>query len=76
MNELKIQFGRSLKAIRKQINLTQEQLAETVGVSVEFISNIERGINAPSFKTLENLSRSDLVVSPPTPLFTNQVWVS
>jgi len=57
MNKLKIQFGRKLKDIRKQKNLTQEQLAETVGVSAEFISNIERGINAPSFKTLENLSR-------------------
>ena len=57
MDELKIQFGRNLKDIRKQRNLTQEQLAEAVGVSVEFISHIERGINAPSFKTLENLSR-------------------
>ncbi|MDM8548477.1 helix-turn-helix transcriptional regulator [Desulfobacterales bacterium HSG2] len=56
MSELKMQFGRRLKQIRKQRSLTQEKLAETVGISVEFLSNMERGINAPSFKTLENLS--------------------
>jgi len=36
--------------------LTQEQLAEVTGISVEFVSNIERGINAPSFDTLEKLA--------------------
>ena len=40
------------------MDLTQEQLAERVDLSVEFISNIERGINSPSFKTLENLERA------------------
>ncbi len=33
-------------------------------VSIEFISNMERGINAPSFETLEKLSVAlDLPVS-------------
>jgi transcriptional regulator with XRE-family HTH domain len=53
---LKVKFGRKLRQIRRLKNLTQEQLAEAIGVSVEFISNIERGINAPSFDTLEKLS--------------------
>ena len=53
---LKVKFGRKLRQIRRFKNLTQEQLAEAIGVSVEFISNIERGINAPSFDTLEKLS--------------------
>jgi transcriptional regulator with XRE-family HTH domain len=44
-------------------NLTQEHLAEDTGVSVDLISNIERGVNAPSFKTLEKLS-TVLHVSP------------
>jgi transcriptional regulator with XRE-family HTH domain len=36
--------------------MTQEELAEKAGISVEFLSNLERGINAPSFETLEKLS--------------------
>jgi len=54
---LKEKFGKKLRLIRRQEDLTQEQLAERVGLSIEFISNIERGINAPSFNTLEHLER-------------------
>ena len=36
--------------------MTQEQLAETTELSVEFISLIERGVNSPSFKTLQVLA--------------------
>ena len=36
--------------------MTQEQLAEDALVSVDFLSLIERGINAPSFDTLEKLA--------------------
>ena len=53
---LKVKFGRKLRQIRRLKNLTQEQLAEATGISVEFVSNIERGINAPSFDTLEKLA--------------------
>jgi transcriptional regulator with XRE-family HTH domain len=58
MSFLRAKFGQRLRQIRKQRDLTQEQLAESIQVSVEFISNMERGINAPSFQTLEKLSRS------------------
>jgi DNA-binding XRE family transcriptional regulator len=54
---LKEKFGKRLRFIRRQKDLTQEQLAELVGLSVEFISNIERGINSPSFSTLEKLEK-------------------
>ena len=37
--------------------MTQEQFAEYVSVSVDFLSLIERGVNAPSFETLEQMSR-------------------
>lgn len=53
---LKQKFGLKLRKIRRTQNLTQEQLAELMSLSVEFISNMERGINAPSFQTLEQLS--------------------
>jgi transcriptional regulator with XRE-family HTH domain len=37
--------------------LTQEKLAELSGYSVEFISLIERGVNAPTIDGLEKLAQ-------------------
>lgn len=56
MSELRILFGKRLRALRRANDMTQENLAEKIGVSVEFISNVERGINAPSFETLEKIA--------------------
>ncbi|NJL18885.1 MAG: helix-turn-helix transcriptional regulator [Bdellovibrionaceae bacterium] len=36
--------------------MTQEKFAEQLGLSVEFISLVERGINAPSVDNLENFA--------------------
>jgi len=43
--------------MRRAKKLTQEQLAEAVGCSVEFISLVERGVNAPSIAGLEKFAR-------------------
>jgi len=53
---LRQQFGIRLKEIRLERKLTQEQFAELVGISVDFLSLIERGINAPSFEVLEQMA--------------------
>lgn len=37
--------------------MTQERFAEVIDISVDFLSLIERGINAPSFETLEKMAR-------------------
>jgi transcriptional regulator with XRE-family HTH domain len=39
------------------MRLTQEQLAERSGYSVDFIGLIERGINAPTLDRLEDIAR-------------------
>lgn len=57
MASLRIQFGRHLRLLRRNRDMTQEQFAEAVGISVDFLSLIERGINAPSFETLECIAR-------------------
>lgn len=49
MSELRVQFGRRLRQLRRQKDLIQEQLAEAARISVDMLSNIERGVNAPSF---------------------------
>jgi transcriptional regulator with XRE-family HTH domain len=50
---LREKFGQRLKAIRLARKLSQEQFAELLGISVDFLSLIERGINAPSFENLD-----------------------
>jgi len=52
---LKKQFGERLRQLRKQRGHTQETLSESMDVTVETISNLERGIHGPSFETLERL---------------------
>ena len=37
--------------------MTQERLAETLDISVDFLSLVERGISAPSFETLEKIAK-------------------
>jgi transcriptional regulator with XRE-family HTH domain len=56
MIDLKTNFGLRLKALRNQAGVTQEQLAENIGISIESISNIERGIHGPTFNNLEKIA--------------------
>ena len=52
---LKKAFGKRLQQVRVASNMTQEQLAERIGVTIESISNMERGIHGPSFDNLEKI---------------------
>lgn len=54
--QLKRQFGKRMQWLRQANKMTQEELAERVGLSIESISNIERGIHGPSFDNLEKLA--------------------
>jgi transcriptional regulator with XRE-family HTH domain len=36
--------------------MTQEQFAELLDISVDFLSLVERGLNAPSFESIEVFS--------------------
>lgn len=42
--------------LRKQRGITQERLADKAGLSIESISNIERGIFGPKFDNLEKIA--------------------
>jgi len=37
--------------------MTQEQFAEMLEISVDFLSLMERGRNAPSFETLDRMAK-------------------
>lgn len=45
-------IGHRIKQVRKSRRLTQEHLAEALGVSVGYISQIERGVTKISLDTL------------------------
>lgn len=49
-------LGKNIAERRKQLEWTQEQVAERVGVDAETISRFERGANLPLLLTLEKLS--------------------
>jgi transcriptional regulator with XRE-family HTH domain len=56
MPSLRKSFGTRLRAIRRTRDLSQEHFAEVLGISVDFLSLVERGINSPSFDTLEQIA--------------------
>lgn len=72
MTELQEAVGRAVRLHRKGRSLTQEQLAEAVGLTEQAIGKIERGENAPLLATLESIARTlDVPVRdlmPPAPL--------
>ena len=51
-----IGIGKRIQTRRKQLMFTQEQLAEMMNVSIQMISNLERGIKAIRIDNLINLS--------------------
>ncbi len=54
---LQKKLGRRIAELRRSQKLTQEQLAEALGCSVEFVSLVERGVNAPSVASLAEYAR-------------------
>lgn len=45
-------IGNVIKIARSENNITQEQLAEQVGLSTNYLSKVERGLNSTSAETL------------------------
>jgi putative transcriptional regulator len=57
MDEPNSYLGNHIRAARTAKKLTQEVLAERLGVSSETISHFERGVTTPSLKTLLTLAK-------------------
>jgi transcriptional regulator with XRE-family HTH domain len=55
---LQKRLGQRIADLRKTRHLTQVQLAKMVGCSVEIISLVERGVNAPSVARLEDIAKA------------------
>ena len=56
MKNIKTLLGLRIREIRKQNKLTQEQLAEKIGIEIPSLSNIENGKNYPNSETIEKIA--------------------
>jgi len=54
--EPEVAFGKVLRALRQQAELSQEQLALEADLQRNYISLLERGLNSASLKTLFKLA--------------------
>jgi transcriptional regulator with XRE-family HTH domain len=55
---IKKALGKRIAELRRKSGLSQESLAERCGYSVEFVSLVERGVNAPSVDGLERIANA------------------
>ena len=52
----KISFlGENIQTIRKHRGMKQQELADKIGINMQSLSKIERGVNYPTFDTLEKI---------------------
>jgi transcriptional regulator with XRE-family HTH domain len=56
--DIKRAVGRRIKIVRQRSGLTQDQLAEQVGLSPKYISGIERGVENPTMDILIRLAKA------------------
>ena len=55
--DIKRAVGKRIKIVRQRNELTQDQLAEQVGLSPKYISGIERGVENPTMDILIRLAK-------------------
>lgn len=57
-NDFYVEMGKRIVTCRKQLNISQEDLADRAGLSVQAVSTAERGIKALRPDNLLKISRS------------------
>ena len=56
-NEVKHKLGRNIKIERIRNDITQEQLAERIDMSVSYVSKLEQGLTSPTAIALYKMSK-------------------
>lgn len=51
-------LGSRIRQIRCRAGLSQKEIAQKSGITVSFLSQVERGIASPSIKSLRNIARA------------------
>jgi len=55
--DIKRAVGKRIKIVRQRNGLTQDQLAEQLGLSTKYISGIERGVENPTMDILLRVAK-------------------
>ena len=50
-------FGQNVRRVRKERGLSQEALADEVGLAVTYVGQIERGIRNPTLDVVERFAK-------------------
>ena len=66
-------FGKNISNLRREKNVSQEELAEYVGVGKAAISKIELGTSFPTFANLERIAQ--YFEATPTQLFGTELEI-
>ena len=56
--DISIKFGKRVRAVRLRKRMSQGDVAKKLGVSANYISQIERGIENLSLKGIEKLAKA------------------
>ncbi len=57
-SEINKRFGKAIRRRRRELDLSQEELAERAELHQTYISDIERGGRNPSLENVEKLARA------------------
>jgi len=59
MENISLRFAKKLRSLRKQYNITQEELAEAAGIDYKHIQDMEgKNPSAPTLTTLEKIAKA------------------
>lgn len=58
MDNIKLLLGKRIKELRRNKKLTQEQLAEKIGIGTPNISYFETGKYTPALETMQKIARA------------------
>jgi len=56
--DIKKRFGKAIRRRRRELDLSQEKLAEIAEIHRTYISSIERGERNPSLENIEKLAKA------------------
>jgi transcriptional regulator with XRE-family HTH domain len=58
MTDIRVIFGKHMKKLRLEQDLTQEELADRAGMHFTYIGQIERGLRNPSLVNLYKIAKA------------------
>ena len=56
MSDIKLTIGKRIHRLRRGLDMTQQDLAEQIGVNASYIGPLEKGLKCPSISVLGKLS--------------------